>query len=111
MFQELQKFVKKINKKGNVGLTIYPKAHHSFDSKSPLEQNEDGLSFKDCLFKLTEDGDVLMNYLSLPMSSPFMQKIGFLFCIEKGVTLGGNPVAREKAFKFAIDFMEETLKK
>ena len=104
-------FVKKINKKGNVGLTIYPKAHHSFDSKSPLEQNEDGLSFKDCLFKLTEDGDVLMNYLSLPMSSPFMQKIGFLFCVEKGVTLGGNPVAREKAFKFALDFMEETLKK
>ena len=104
-------FVKKINNKGNVGLTIYPKAHHSFDSKSPLEQNEDGLSFKDCLFKLTEDGDVLMNYLSLPMSSPFMQKIGFLFCVEKGVTLGGNPVAREKAFKFALDFMEETLKK
>ena len=31
-------FVKKINKKGNVGLTIYPEAHHSFDSKSPLEQ-------------------------------------------------------------------------
>ena len=104
-------FVKKINEKGNVGLTIYPGAHHSFDSKSPLEQNEDGLSFKDCLFKLTDDGDVLMNYLSLPMSSPFMQKIGFLFCVEKGVTLGGNPVARKKAFKFALDFMEETLKK
>ena len=104
-------FVKKINEKGNVGLTIYPGAHHSFDSKSPLEQNEDGLSFKDCLFKLTEDGDVLMNYFSLPMSSPFMQKIGFLFCVEKGVTLGGNPMARKKAFKFAIDFMEETLKK
>ena len=104
-------FVKKINEKGNVGLTIYPGAHHSFDSKSPLEQNEDGLSFKDCLFKLTEDGDVLMNYFSIPMSSPFMQKIGFLFCVEKGVTLGGNPMARKKAFKFAIDFMEETLKK
>ena len=96
---------------GNVGLTIYPEAHHSFDSKSPLEQNEDGLSFKDCLFKLTEDGDVLMDYLSLPMSSPFMQKIGFLFCVERGVTLGGNPAAREKAFKFSIDFMEETLKR
>ena len=75
-------FVKKINKKGNVGLTIYPNAHHSFDSKSKLTQNEKGYSFKDCLFKLTEDGDVLMSYLSLPMSSPFMQKIGFLFCVE-----------------------------
>ena len=103
-------FVKKINKKGNIGLTIYPNAHHSFDSKSELTQNEKGYSFKDCLFKLTEDGDVLMSYLSLPMSSPFMQKIGFLFCVERGVTLGGNPQAREMAFKFAKDFMKKTLK-
>ena len=103
-------FVKKINKKGNVGLTIYPNAHHSFDSKSELTQNEKGYSFKDCLFKLTEDGDVLMSYLSLPMSSPFMQKIGFLFCVERGVTLGGNPQAREMAFKFAKNFMKKTLK-
>ena len=103
-------FVKKINKKGNVGLTIYPNAHHSFDSKSELTQNEKGYSFKDCMFKLSDDGDVLMNYLSLPMSSPFMQKIGFLFCVERGVTLGGNPQAREMAFKFAKDFMKKTLK-
>ena len=103
-------FVKKINKKGNVGLTIYPNAHHSFDSKSELTQNEKGYSFKDCMFKLTEDGDVLMSYLSLPMSSPFMQKIGFLFCVERGVTLGGNPQAREMAFKFAKNFMQKTLK-
>ena len=103
-------FVKKINKKGNVGLTIYPNAHHSFDSKSELTQNEKGYSFKDCMFKLSEDGDVLMNYLSLPMSSPFMQKIGFLFCVKRGVTLGGNSKARKMAFKFAEDFMKKTLK-
>ena len=103
-------FVKKINKKGNVGLTIYPNAHHSFDSKSELTQNEKGYSFKDCMFKLSDDGDVLMNYLSLPMSSPFMQKIGFLFCVKRGVTLGGNSQARKMAFKFAKDFMKETLK-
>jgi dienelactone hydrolase len=103
-------FVKKINKKGNVGLTIYPNSHHSFDSKSELTQNEKGYSFKDCMFKLSDDGDVLMNYLSLPMSSPFMQKIGFLFCVNRGVTLGGNPQARKMAFKFAKDFMKKTLK-
>ena len=102
--------VKKINKKGNVGLTIYPNAHHSFDSKSELTQNEKGYSFKDCMFKLSDDGDVLMNYLSLPMSSPFMQKIGFLFCVKRGVTLGGNSKARKMAFKFAEDFMKKTLK-
>ena len=103
-------FVKKINKKGNVGLTIYPNAHHSFDSKSELTRNEKGYSFKDCMFKLSDDGDVLMNYLSLPMSSPFMQKIGFLFCVKRGVTLGGNSKARKMAFKFAEDFMKKTLK-
>ena len=91
-------------------MTIYPEAHHSFDSKSPLEQNEDGLSFKDCLFKLTEDGDVLMNYLNFPMSSPIMQKIGFLFCVDRGVNLGGNPESREKAFLFSRSFMLETKK-
>ncbi len=52
-----------------------------------------------------------MNYLSLPMSSPIMQKLGFLFCVERGVNFGGNPQTREKAFKFALSFMSKTLKK
>ena len=91
-------------------MTIYPNAHHSFDSKSELTQNEKGYSFKDCMFKLSKDGDILMNYLSFPMSSPFMQKIGFLFCVKRGVTLGGNSQARKMAFKFAEDFMKKTLK-
>ena len=33
-------FVKKINKKGNFGLTIYTNSHNSFDSKYELTQNE-----------------------------------------------------------------------
>ena len=57
-----------------------------------------------------ENGDVLMNYLQLPMSSPTMQKIGFLFCVKRGVKLGGNEIYRKKAFKFANSFMNETLK-
>ena len=103
-------FVRKINKKGNVGLTIYPNAHHSFDSKSELTKNEKGYSFKDCMFKLSDEGDGLMNYLSLPMSSPLMQKLGFLFCVERGVNLGGTPLTRNQAFTFAKSFMIETLK-
>ena len=55
-----------------------------------LWYNPNGYSFKDCLFTLTENGDVLMNYLQLPMSSPLMQKIGFLFCVERGVDIGGK---------------------
>jgi len=103
-------FVKKISNNSNVNLTIYPDSHHSFDSKEPLSFNEKGYSFKNCLFKLNDEGDVLMNYLNLPMSSPFMQKIGFLFCVERGVNLGGNPESRKKAFAFSKSFMKRTLK-
>ena len=50
-----------------------------------------------------------MNYLYLPMSSPIMQKIGFLFCVERGVKMGGNPETRKKAFEFSKFFMRKTL--
>ena len=103
-------FVKKISKNSNVKLTVYPDSHHSFDSQEPIEYNEKGYSFKNCLFKLNSEGDVLMNYLNLPMSSPIMQKIGFMFCTERGVNLGGNPESREKAFLFSRSFMLKTKK-
>ena len=103
-------FVEKINLKKNVGVTVFPNSHHSFDSEEPVSFNEKGYSFKNCLFKLSSDGDVLMNYLHLPMSSPIMQKIGFLFCVKRGVNLGGNAVYREESFKFAKSFMEKTLR-
>jgi hypothetical protein len=67
------------------------------------------LFFVDFIFQLNSEGDVLMNYLSLPMSSPIMQKIGFLFCVKRGVDLGGNETYRNEAFKFANSFMRETL--
>ena len=103
-------FVKKISKNSNVKLTVYPNSHHSFDSQEPIEYNEKGYSFKNCLFKLNSEGDVLMNYLNFPMSSPIMQKIGFMFCAERGVNLGGNPESREKAFLFSRSFMLKTKK-
>ena len=93
----------------NIDITVYKDSHHGFDREGGLEINENGYSFKDCLFKLTDDGDVLMNYLNIPMSNAFLQKIGFLFCATKGVTIGGNPDAREQSLKFAKDFMIKTL--
>ena len=81
----------------------------SFDSEEPVTFNEKGYSFKNCLFKLSKEGDVLMDYLHLPMSSPIMQKIGFLFCVDRGVNLGGNPESRKRAFEFSKYFMKKTL--
>ena len=58
---------------------------------------------------MTDDGKILMNYLNIPMSNPILQKIGFLFCVERGVDYGGNPTFVKKSFKFAKDFMRKTL--
>ena len=101
--------VQKLQGRANIDITIFPEAHHSFDSQTPVTRNEKGYSFKDCLFTLTEEGDVLMNYLYFPMSSPLLQKIGFSFCVERGVNIGGNPKARKKAYEFAKTFMNATL--
>lgn len=101
--------VEKLSKKSTIGITIFPQAHHGFDSKEAVRRNEKGYSFKSCLFDLTKEGDIVMNYLHLPMSNPWLQKLGFLFCVERGVDIGGNKEARENSFAFAKDFMTRTL--
>ena len=101
--------VNQLSNFSNIDITVYKDSHHGFDREGGLEINQNGYSFKDCMFKLTDDGDVLMNYLNIPMSNAFLQKIGFLFCATKGVTIGGNSDAREQSLKFARDFMIKTL--
>ena len=103
--------VEKLSDKTNISITTYPNAHHGFDSEEPVVWNEKGYSFKDCLFDLTADGDVLMNYLRIPMSNSILQKVGFLFCVDKGVHVGGNLEARKKSLAFAKDFMNNKLLK
>ena len=95
--------------KSNINITVYESSHHGFDREGELEFNENGYSFKDCMFDVNSDGDILMNYLNIPMTNAFLQKIGFLFCVERGVTIGGNKIARNKSFKFAKEFMQKTL--
>ncbi len=104
-----QNLVQQLAQNTSIGLTTYPRAHHGFDSEAPVVVNPDGYSFKDCLFDLTAEGDVLMNYLKIPMSNPSLQKLGFMFCVEKGVHIGGNPQARKKSFAFAQAFMQKHL--
>jgi dienelactone hydrolase len=102
--------VNKLRGHSNIDITIYENSHHGFDREGGLQTNENGYSFKDCMFKLTSDGEVLTNYFNIPMSNPFLQKVGFLFCASKGVTIGGNSNARAKSFVFAKEFMTKTLK-
>tara|TARA_B100000963_G_scaffold237580_1_gene207717 strand:- start:1570 stop:2559 length:990 start_codon:yes stop_codon:yes gene_type:complete len=102
--------VEKLSIGTNIDLTLFPNAHHGFDSEEPVHRNDNGYSFSECLFDLTKDGDILMNYLKIPMTNSILQKIGFLFCVKRGVDIGGNLEARKKSFPFALQFMRKHLK-
>ena len=104
---ELVSDLKKSNH--NIDITIYEDSHHSFDSLEDLRIIEHGYSFKNCMFDISDDGAVLMNYLNFEMTSPLLQKIGLYFCVERGPTAGGNPISREKAFKSSESFISKHL--
>ncbi len=93
----------------SIGLTVYPDSHHSFDRSEPPIISDHAYNFTDCRLKMRKDGAVIMNFLNIPMTSPILQKIGLAFCAERGPTYGGNPLSREKAFKFARTFMTQHL--
>jgi len=94
---------------GNIDITIYENSHHSFDSGLPETIIENGYSFKDCMFTLSEDGVPLMNILDIPMSTPSLQKLGFSFCASRGPIIAGNDNAKEKALEFSKLFMSKNL--
>ena len=93
----------------NINLTVYPKSHHSFDRDTPLVTREDAYRTVDCRFKLRDDGTVIMNFLNIPMTTPFRQKIGLALCAKRGTTMGGNPKTRKEAFQFAREFIGKHL--
>ena len=82
--------VEKLKVNTNINITVYNNSHHSFDKNSPVIRNEEAYNFSDCVFKMTSDGKILMNYFQIPMSNSFLQKIGFMFCVGRGVDFGGN---------------------
>ena len=68
-----------------------------------------GYSFTDCRFKLNDKGAVLMNFLNIPMTTPFLQKVGFSLCAERNPLFGGHAESREKSFEFSRNFMDKHL--
>ena len=109
--QPCYELVEKLKNKANIDITIYEDSYHSFDRNSPVIVNEKAYNFTECKFRLTKEGNVLMNYFNIPMSNPFLQKLGLMFCVRRGAYFGGNPVSREKSFVFANKFMTKTLLK
>jgi len=101
--------VKVLKKESNIDITVYKDSHHGFDRDSPVVKNENAYNFTNCKFKLSKEGQVLMNYINIPMSNPFLQKLGLVFCVSRGVNIGGNSSSRKLSFKFAKDFMNKTI--
>ena len=101
--------VNKLEKDTNIGLTIYPDAHHSFDRNSPPSIKENGYILENCRFIMKEEGTVVMNFLNIPMTTPLLQKIGLAMCARRGPTYGGNKDAKTDAFIFAKKFMIQHL--
>ena len=105
-----QELVPKMQMAGaNIDLTIFPDAHHSFDRMTPITIKENGYKLEDCRFKMSEDGAVLMNFLNIPMTTPFRQKLALAMCAERGPTMGGNLQARQASFDLARKFMGKHL--
>ena len=97
------------NSKDNIDITVYDNSHHGFDTEKDVVFIDHAYSFTDCMFNISDDGAILMNYLNIPMTSPLLQKIGLSFCVKRGTTAGGNPKARENAFNFSKSFMSKYL--
>ena len=107
-----EELVLKLNKKGyDAAITVFENSHHSFDSELELIEVGNGYSLKDCSFKIRDDGAVVMNFMEIPMTTPFLQKIGLFACADRGTTIAGNSKARNLAHEFSKSFMSKYLLK
>ena len=93
----------------NINITVFDGAHHSFDRTTPVVVVDDAYNFTDCRLKMNKEGSVLMNFLSIPMSTPLLQKIGLFFCADRGPSMGGHPPSRRKSLNFSKNFMKKHL--
>jgi len=94
----------------NASITIFDDAHHSFDRSSNIETIKDAYRLEECSLLLDKNGIVSTNtFISLPMKNGFMQKIGLMFCAQKGPTMGGNDYARENSLILSKEFMNKHL--
>tara|TARA_B100001540_G_C15407761_1_gene461831 strand:- start:34 stop:261 length:228 start_codon:yes stop_codon:yes gene_type:complete len=70
---------------------------------------DNGYSLTDCMFKLNDDGTLLLDFMNFPMTSPYLQKIALAFCAKRGTTIEGNKGAKQEAHKISALFMKKHL--
>ena len=63
-------FVSELKKsKDNIDITVYENSHHGFDTEEDIIFIEHAYSFTDCMFDISDDGAILMNYLNFSLNS------------------------------------------
>jgi len=94
----------------NIDITIYDNAHHSFDRTMDLKIADSAYRLEDCRLSLNDQGVVSTDtFIKIPMKNSIMQKLGLMFCAERGPTWGGNDIARSQSFEFAKSFFSSNL--
>jgi dienelactone hydrolase len=92
-------------KGASVSVVVYPDAYHGFDSKAPPHFSPRRTTLRHCqgatdldkgVFTMQKDGQTVTGAEAAAE---------FKACAERGVTLGGDPEAREKAPRAVADFL------
>jgi len=88
-----------------VSVVVYPNAYHGFDSKAPPHFSPRRTTLRDChgatdldegVFTMQKDGQTVTGADAVAELKA---------CTERGVTLGSDPEAREKAPRDVADFL------
>jgi dienelactone hydrolase len=86
-------------------ITIYPGAHHSFDSESPLHRVERAFNITKCRFEVQPNGTTIERTTGISLDSLENRKLALSECATRGVLAGQNPEARAETMEDVKNFL------
>lgn len=86
-------------------ITVYPGAHHAFDSDQPVYRIERAFNITKCRFEVQPDGVTVEKTSGVPLDSLENRKLALSRCARRGVLAGQNLAARGKTMVDVKNFM------
>lgn len=90
-------------------IKLYANSHHLFDSRGSAGRNEHALNPGNCSFRVGRDGKTYHNASGQPASTMQQRSAALRQCGSMGVTVGGNPTARDQSLIDLRVFFTQTL--
>lgn len=90
----------------SITVVVYPNANHAFDSKTPPHFNPRPTTLHNCHGEIDLDDGVFTVETGGQTVQGAAAAAELKRCAEHGVTLGGDPEAREKAPRDVADFLK-----